>query len=110
MRILVVGADLALAMFEQCAAIATVKGFKPREKFAEKTRAMLTTPGSPLTASMPRDLESGGRIERDAIPADMLSRAGDKSHELSLLRIACAHVKAYEARRLRSLLSAPAMT
>ncbi len=103
-------ADLALAMFGECAAIAAANGFAPREEFAGKTRALLTAPGSPLTASMLRDLEAGGQVESDAILVDMLHRANDRSGKASLLRIACAHVKAYEARRARNQSIATATT
>jgi 2-dehydropantoate 2-reductase len=95
-------ADLAIDMFDECAAIAAANGFAPREEFSKKTRALLTAPGSPLTASMLRDLEAGGQVESDAILGDMLHRANDSSGKASLLRIACAHVKAYEARRARN--------
>jgi 2-dehydropantoate 2-reductase len=57
----------------------------------------MTAPGSPLTASMLRDIERGGPIEADHIIGDLL-RHGESS---PLLRIAYTHLKAYEARRAR---------
>jgi 2-dehydropantoate 2-reductase len=61
---------------------------------------MLTAPNSPLTASMLRDIERGAPIEADHILGDLLRRAA--STDGSLLRIAYAHAKAYEARRARN--------
>lgn len=91
--------DLAAALFDQCAAIAAANGFAPSPSHVERTRAFLTEPGSPITASMLRDIESGARIEADQIFGDLLRRAKDGDH--ALLRIAFAHAKSYEARRQR---------
>jgi 2-dehydropantoate 2-reductase len=60
---------------------------------------MLTTPGSPISASMLRDLESGGAIEADHILGDMLARAGTQA--APTLQLAYAHLKTYQARRAR---------
>jgi 2-dehydropantoate 2-reductase len=92
-------ADLAAMLFAECAAIAARAGFAPRPEFAERTRAMLTAPNSPLTASMLRDIERGALVEADHILGDLLRRAA--STDGLLLRIAYAHAKAYEARRAR---------
>jgi 2-dehydropantoate 2-reductase len=94
-------ADLAAMLFAECAAIAAREGFAPRPEFAERTRAMLTAPNSPLTASMLRDIERGALVEADHILGDLLRRAA--STDGSLLRIAYTHAKAYEARRARDL-------
>ena len=63
---------------------------------------MLTTTGSPLTASMLRDIERGAPIEADHILGDLLNRGGSNSKAGSLLNIAFRHAKAYEARRARN--------
>jgi 2-dehydropantoate 2-reductase len=93
--------DLAISLLRECAAIATGRGFPPREPVLERSHAVLTAIGSPLTASMLRDIESGMPVEGDHILGDMLRRAADPGG-LSILRIAALHVKAYEARRKRS--------
>ena len=49
---------------------------------------------------MLRDVEDGKRAEADHILGDLLRRAA-KADPRSLLRIAYAHLKAYEARRER---------
>jgi 2-dehydropantoate 2-reductase len=95
-------AELATNLFDECAAIATAQGFPPRPEFLERTRLMFTEPGSPLTASMLRDIERGAPIEADHILGDLLRRGGANKNAGSLLDIAFAHAKAYEARRART--------
>ena len=93
--------DLATGLFDECAAIAAANGFKPSADHVERTRKVLTESGSPMTASMLRDIEAGAPIEAGHILGDLLRRAGGEGSERSLLRIAFAHARAYEARRLR---------
>jgi len=95
-------AQLATGLFDECAAIATGQGFPPRPEFLERTRLMFTTPGSPLTASMLRDIERGAPIEADHILGDLLRRGGASRDAGSLLDVSFRHVKAYEARRARN--------
>jgi 2-dehydropantoate 2-reductase len=93
-------ADLAEALFAECAATAIAQGFPPRPAFVEPTRAVLTAANSPLTASMLRDIERGAPIEADHILGDLLQCSGSTAvGNGSLLRVAYAHAKAYEARR-----------
>jgi 2-dehydropantoate 2-reductase len=94
-------ADMSVALLNECASVAAKHGFTPRPAPFERFRTMFTTPGSPITASMLRDIERGSRIEADQILGDLLRRGGDGVGKASLLRIAYAHLKAYEARRQR---------
>lgn len=94
-------------LFAECGAIAATNGHAPRPAFADKALATLTQPGSTLTASMLRDVEHAGRIEAEHVLGDLLARAASPQaarSEPSLLQIAFAHLKAYEARRARSAL------
>jgi 2-dehydropantoate 2-reductase len=95
------GRDLVLGLFSECSTIAKAQGFPPRQRFLERGAAMLADEGSTLTASMLRDVESGFRIEADHVIGDLLRRQGIESvHNLSSnLRVAFAHLKAYEIRR-----------
>lgn len=95
------GADLALALYSECAEIAGAGGFAPREPAQKFARGLLTTPGSDFAASMLRDIERDGKIEADHIVGDLLRRRGGAPEPNSVLRIAYAHLKAYEARRAR---------
>jgi 2-dehydropantoate 2-reductase len=93
------------ALFAECGAIAKLHGYPVSQAFEERSRSMLFAPGSRLTASMLRDIENSLRTEADHVLGDLLSRAGAPAHaggELSMLRLAFNHVKAYEARRART--------
>jgi 2-dehydropantoate 2-reductase len=92
--------DLSTGLLDECAAIAASERFPPRRPFLDGIRATFSAPGSPITASMLRDIEDGKPVEAEAILGDLLRRAA-KADSHSLLRIAYAHVKAYEARRNR---------
>ena len=94
------GANLATGLIAECAAIATAHGFAPRAELLQRAHAALTAPGSPMTASMLRDIENGARVEADHVLGDLLRRAA-KPDEPSVLRVAYLHLKAYEARRAR---------
>jgi 2-dehydropantoate 2-reductase len=91
-------ADLALGLLNECASIAAAQGFPLREPALERGRTALTATGSPLKASMLRDIEGGKPVEGDQILGDLFRRAG-KPDDAFLLRIATLHVKAYEAAR-----------
>jgi 2-dehydropantoate 2-reductase len=92
------GADLALKLFDECASISATHGFPLRGPALERGRAALTAAGSPIKASMLRDIEAGNRVEGDQILGDLLRRAA-KPDAFSLLRVATVHVKSYEQGR-----------
>jgi 2-dehydropantoate 2-reductase len=94
-------ANLTSALLDECAAIAAAEGFAPREASQTRSRIMLTAPGSTFAPSMLRDIEHGAPIEADHIIGDLIRRGERASHEFPLLRVAYAHLKAYEARRAR---------
>ncbi len=103
------GTELMLTLFEECRETAEGAGYPPRAKFMEQTRAMLTAPGSLFTASMLRDIEGDGPIEADHVVGDLLlRRTAERARrkDASLLQIAYTHLKAYEARRARTLAAA----
>ncbi len=90
------GEALARALIAECSAIATAHGHPPRAPIQQRMQTALTTPGSPLTASMLRDITAGNRIEAEQIIGDLLARAKAPS---PLLEIIDVHLKAYEAMR-----------
>jgi 2-dehydropantoate 2-reductase len=67
----------------------------------QRSKALFTTPGSGLTASMLRDIERNARTEADHVLGDLLRRGGDAIGPHALLRIAHSHLATYEARRAR---------
>ena len=62
---------------------------------------MLTTDGSPLTASMLRGIEGGGPTEGEHVLGDLAERAARMGVPTPVLKLARCHVAAYEARRTR---------
>jgi 2-dehydropantoate 2-reductase len=95
------GADIALALFAECAAISASQGHPPSEAVMERGRKMVTTPGSTLTASMMKDIERGAPIEGEEIIGDLLRRGKLSGLESPLLTVVHTHLKSYEARRAR---------
>jgi 2-dehydropantoate 2-reductase len=92
------GADLAISLYNECAAIATSHGFPPSQSSITRSQRMLTTQGSTLTASMLRDIERGARTEADHIVGELLRRRmGEKG---GLLPVVNTHLMAYESRRV----------
>ena len=100
------GTQLALGLLEECRSVAAGEGYRPLDAFLSRTNGVLTATGSTLTASMLRDMERNAPIEADHIIGDLLRR-GSREHgsacDTSFLSIVYTHLKAYEARRTRTL-------
>lgn len=94
------GRETIAALLDECAAIAAANGYPVREAAVAQARTTLFAEGSPLMASMLRDLERGAQIESDQIVGDLLARR--KQTPAPTLHIALANLKAYEARRARA--------
>jgi 2-dehydropantoate 2-reductase len=98
------GADLMVALLEECRAVAAAAGHPPRPEPWDAAVRRLTHPRSAVTASMLGDLERGGRTEADHILGDLLRRrGGGMEGDQSLLRLAYTAVKAAEVRMTREL-------
>ena len=67
--------DLSERLLEECRAIAAANGFAPRPAAIERYRAILTAAGSPISASMLKDIERGAPVEADHVIGDLLRRA-----------------------------------
>lgn len=93
------GADLMRRLHAECAAIAARSGCVPDTGAVEAAYGILTAPGSPLKASMLRDLERGARTECEHILGDLRRRAIGFGLDTPLLASALAHVRVYEAGR-----------
>lgn len=103
------GQDVALSIFDECCAIAAHNGFVPRAPAVQRGRAIITAAGSPMTASMYKDMARGAAVEADHIVGDLLSRAAPGNATVpTVLRTAYVHLKAYEARRAREAAAAAA--
>jgi 2-dehydropantoate 2-reductase len=93
------GKDFLLGILDECSAISTSEGFPPGGPFFERVKGMLTTEGSPMTASMFRDIKAGLPVEADHVIGDLVARADAAKIPVPKLRIAYTHLKAYEKQR-----------
>jgi 2-dehydropantoate 2-reductase len=93
------GKDFLLGILDECKAIAAVEGYPPRAPFLDRTMTMLTTEGSPLTASMFRDIRAGLPVEADHVIGDLIARADADKVPVPRLRVAYTNLKAYEKQR-----------
>lgn len=93
------GKDFLLGILDECSAIAADAGHAPGGPFFQRTRGLLTTEGSPMTASMFRDIKAGLPVEADHVIGDLVVRADAAKIPVSKLRTAYTHLKAYEKQR-----------
>ncbi len=97
------GTDFILGLLDECRSIASDAGYPMREDKFNRARGMLTATGATLTASMLRDIERNAPIEADHIIGDLITRGEKSGKKLPHLKTAYTHLKAYEARRTRTL-------
>jgi 2-dehydropantoate 2-reductase len=93
------GKNFLLGMLDECSAISTAEGYAPGGPFFQRTRGLLTTEGSPMTASMFRDVRAGLPVEADHVIGDLVARADAAKIPVPKLRTAYTHLKAYEKQR-----------
>ncbi len=96
------GKDAVMQLLDECLSISMAHGFEGREAFFMRTRGMLLDTQSRMTASMLRDIQSGGRTEADHVLGDLIQRAQEKQVQVPLLHVAYCHLKAYELERERT--------
>ncbi len=95
------GRALMREAYDACNAAARAAGRPTRDAAMAGFLKMLFDPGSPMTASMLRDLESGGPTEGAHIVGDMVARMRAAGLEPGVLRVAWCHLQAAEHRRQR---------
>jgi 2-dehydropantoate 2-reductase len=93
------GRDFLLGMLDETSAIATASGYTPGGPFFERVKGLITTEGSPMTASMFRDIKGGFPVEADHVIGDLIARADAAKVPVPKLRVAYTHLKAYEKQR-----------
>lgn len=94
------GREAMLAAFAETRAVAAAAGHEPRPAVMDAALGVLKE-GSPLTASMLRDIEGGSPAEGEHVLGDMVERAERMDVPTPFLRLARLHLAAYEARRAR---------
>lgn len=92
-------AALMLQMVDECTAVATAAGHKPRPPADSRARTQLSDPQGQWMASMLRDLQKGGAVEADHVVGDMLARAKAAGTPHTMLATAYTALKVYEASR-----------
>ena len=93
------GKDFILGMLDECSAVASAEGHAPSGPFFQRTKGLLTTEGSQMTASMFRDIKTGAAVEADHVIGDLIARGDAAKVPVPRLRIAYTHLKAYEKQR-----------
>jgi len=92
------GAALMRRAYAEASAIAQAHGQPIATAVQQEGEAILTTAGSPLKASMLRDLERGARTEVEHVLGDLLARGAAKGLDSPLLSAACTQLRAAESR------------
>lgn len=91
------GTEFMRALYAECVAVAAAAGEPIPQTAQAIALGTLLQQGSPVKASMLRDLEAGQRIEGGHVVGDMLSRARRAGLEAPLLAAAWCHLQAYQA-------------
>ena len=91
------GDEFMQALYRECLAVADASGHPVTAETQAIALGTLTQVGSPVKASMLRDLEAGQRVEAAHIVGDMLHRAQAAGLATPLLAAAWCHLQAYEA-------------
>ncbi|MER5809569.1 2-dehydropantoate 2-reductase [Streptomyces sp. NPDC002033] len=92
------GAELGTALLAEAAAVAEAAGHPVPEGERAFTEATVTTPGSPLTPSLYRDLVAGAPTEADHVLTDLTGRARALGVATPLLDLAALHLRVHEGR------------
>ncbi|MFJ4776113.1 2-dehydropantoate 2-reductase [Streptomyces sp. NPDC088762] len=92
------GAALGPALLSEAAAVARAAGHPVPDAELAFTTATVTTPGSPLTPSLYRDLVAGAPTEADHVLTDLTVRARAMGVPTPLLDLAALHLRVHEHR------------
>ena len=93
------GGVLLPGMLDECAAVAEAEGKLLRPEVMETYRGFLTNRESTMTASMARDMQTGGPTEAHHVLGEMILLAEIHGIATPLLRSAYTRLQVYEAGR-----------
>lgn len=96
------GAELLRRCYAEACAVAAASGHAVAAEAQTEATTILTTSGSPLKASMLRDLQRGASTECEHIIGDLIGRGAAHGIDMPLLRAAAAHLRVYEKQDLGS--------
>lgn len=91
------GRAVMTELYDECLSVARAEGFPPDDADMSPYEKSLLETGSPLTASMLRDIVNGFHTEADHIVGDMLARARQHDIPAPILRLAYTHLQCHEA-------------
>ena len=100
------GREAILRLVGECSAVATAAGFPPSQAFIKSVTTLFTSVGSPIKASMLRDIERGSGTEGEHVLGELTARARTLGVVTPILDLARIHVAAYEAGRAREAATA----
>ncbi|MER5279789.1 ketopantoate reductase family protein [Streptomyces sp. NPDC002809] len=92
------GRAFVTALLAECAAVAAAAGHPVRAKELDAVAEMLTTEGSPLTASLYRDVTQGAPTEAEQVFGDLADRARGLSVDTPLLDLVTLNLRVHEHR------------
>jgi 2-dehydropantoate 2-reductase len=81
--------------------IANREGYPPREKSMTRYETVINSVGSPITASMLRDIQAGNQVEADHIVGYMLNKAREHGIDDTLMAVAYTHLQTYQQFRAK---------
>ena len=93
------GAEIARQIVDEVLAIIMAVGTPPSPKAVAAAKEQLTEAGSPLAASMFRDLQAGLPVEADEILGDLVARGAAAGVDAPLLAAAHVNLSVYAAGR-----------
>ncbi|MEO7431861.1 MAG: ketopantoate reductase family protein [Dokdonella sp.] len=94
------GMEIVKRLYAECRSTADGCGHALSDAAVAEAARILSAKGSPLKASMLRDLERGARTECEHILGDLRLRAESSGLDTPLLSSALAHLLVYESARL----------
>jgi 2-dehydropantoate 2-reductase len=92
------GLETERTIVSECAAIASAAGYPPPQTYLDTVGARLTEQGSPLTASMYRDLHKGAPVEVEQTLGDLLTRGSALGINTPLVKAAYVQLAIYQSR------------
>jgi len=96
------GRDFMLRALAECCSIAAAAGHALRPASLELGTKFFTSEGSPVKASMLRDIERGAPTEGEHVLIGLAREARRLGVATPILDLACVHLGAYEAARKRA--------
>lgn len=91
------GSDIARAIVGETSSITAAAGYPLPDSALRQTLATLTTPGSPFTSSMYRDLKQGRPVEVETILGDLVAEGRKASVPTPLLDAATVALRVHNA-------------